>query len=185
MRSCHRADACHVTQLPTRRERRYPGLDQQTRWIPSRCAPPSSRVIWQLGKFRLHRSALPLLFLSALYVGGPFVAGALIDRRFSHPVIVALTFAMAWGCMIVPLHHELMHSIVARHFGIETRASGYHLGGAYVVLHAPSTGVTPRAWIWTMSAGPISNAIVGIALLAGWLTSGGGFTGVLRGRGHP
>ncbi|MEK7422624.1 MAG: M50 family metallopeptidase [Actinomycetota bacterium] len=166
-----------MTRLPTRRDRRYPGLDQQTRWVPSRCAPSSSRVVWQRGRFRLHRSALLMLFLSGLLVGAPFVAGALIDRRFSDPVFVAMAFALVWAGAIAPLHHELAHSSVARHFGIETRASGYHLGGAYVVLHPPSTGVTPRAWIWTLSAGPISNAIVGGALLAGWsLTSGGWFT---------
>ena len=145
--------------------------------MPSRCAAPSSQVIWQRGKFRLHRSALLMLFLSALLVGAPFVAGAFIDRRFSDPVFVAMAFAVAWAGAITPMHHELAHSIVARHFGIETLASGYHFGGAYVVLHPPSTGVTPRAWIYTLSAGAISNAIVGGAVLAGWsLTSRGWFT---------
>jgi Zn-dependent protease len=134
-------------------------------------------VVWQRGKFRLHRGALLMMFLTALLVGAPFVAGALINRRFSDPVFVAMALAMAWAGTIAPLHHELAHSIVARHFGIETRVAGYHLGGAYVVLHPPSTGVTPRAWIWTMSAGPISNAIVGCVVLAGWsLTSGHWFT---------
>ncbi len=117
------------------------------------------------------------LCLCVLLVCAPFVAGALIDRRLSDPVSVAMASAVAWAGTIAPAHHEFAHSIVARHFGIEIRASGYHLRGAYVVLHPPSTGVTLRAWIWTLSAGPISKAIVGVALLAGWsLMSGGWFS---------
>jgi Zn-dependent protease len=124
--------------------------------------------MWRPGRFCLHRSGVVLLVLSAMLVGAPFLAGALIEPHWSDPVLVAMTLACTWSAVIAPLHHELAHAWVAKRLGIEVLESGYHLGGAYVVLHPPSTGVPLRAWICTLSAGPISNAVVGIVLLAGW-----------------
>jgi hypothetical protein len=158
------------TDLPTT------GPDQQTRWVPTRYRVPTSRVIWQRGKFRLHQSAVRLLVVSALLVIVPTIAGLLIEPPLMSPTSVAVAYAMAWAFTLSFLHHELAHALVARRHGIETLAMGFHGNGAYVRFRRTSTAVPPHAWVRILAAGPVSNAVVGSALLAGWLATGAGLS---------
>lgn len=165
------ADTSEVTPRPDRTSR-YPGLDQTTRWVPSRYAPSPSPVIWEHGGLRVHRAALLTLIPSVLVALAPFLGGAFIDDGLSDPLVVVVAFVIAWPGTVSAIHHEAAHVLVARHFGIGIRWVGYSGSGAYTIFHPPSTGVTLRAWIWTVAAGPISNAAVGFAMLAGWSIAG-------------
>jgi hypothetical protein len=155
-----------------RHDRPESGLDQQTRWVPSRYLVPTSRVIWQRGRFRLHHSAVRLLVVSALFVSLPLVAGLALDSSLADPLFVGTAFALVWAFTISFLHHELAHAVVARHFGVETLAVGFHGNGAYVRFRPSSTGVEPRTWVWILAAGPLSNAVAGVLLLVGWWAAG-------------
>lgn len=155
-----------------RHDRPESGLDQQTRWVPSRYLVPTSRVIWQRGRFRLHHSAVRLLVVSVLFVILPLVAGVALDSSPADPLFVGTAFALVWAFTISFLHHELAHAVVARHFGVETLAVGFHGNGAYVRFRPSSTGVEPRTWVWILAAGPLSNAVAGALLLVGWWATG-------------
>ena len=154
---------------------RYPGLGQHTRWVPTRNAPTSSRVVYRHGKFRLHRSGAATLILVGLLVSLPYLAGAILEPAFGDPVFQAMAFAVAWMATVTPLHHELAHALVAKRAGISVVRSGYHFSGAYVELRPPSTGVTVRDWIRTLAAWCASNLTVGGALVVGWMMFGDGW----------
>jgi len=156
-------------------DQRYLGLDQHTRWLPTRNVPTSSRVVYRHGTFCLHRSGAAWLILVGLLVSLPYLAGAILEPAFGDPLFQAMALAAAWTATVTPLHHELAHALVANRAGISVVRSGFHFGGAYVVLRPPSTGVTVRDWIRTLAAGCASNLTVGGALVAGWLIVGDGW----------
>jgi Zn-dependent protease len=112
---------------------------------------------------------------------------ALVSSQFSGYLFISdfhidasglgLAVMVAWTFAVAPLHHELAHAWVARRQGIAVAMVGFHGSGAYVTLRPDSTGVTPRGWIKTLAAGPISNLGMGVALLACWLALGGDGSG--------
>ena len=152
---------------------RFPGLDQTTRWVPDRWDVPTSRVVVNVRGMRFHKDGLVLVGLVAIIVGVQIGGRVLGLAESSDGIGLAIACVVGWTISGSPLHHELAHAVVARHAGIQVVGSGYSAARAYVLLHAPSTGVTVRAWIRTLAAGVVSNAVVALAAFVCWLGPGG------------
>ena len=151
---------------------RYPGLDQTTHWLPQRGYVSNSPVVLQLGGVRFHKDGLVLLGLVAIIVILQVGGRALDLTESSEDIGLALACVMGWTITLSPMHHEWAHAAVARREGITVLAAGYSAGRAYVLLAPPATGVTVRAWIRTLAAGAVSNAVVALLALAWWMGRG-------------
>jgi Zn-dependent protease len=152
---------------------RFPGLDQTTRWVPDRSFVSTSRVVLNVRNVRFHKDGLVVVGLVAVIIGLQIGGRVLALTKSSDDIGLVLACLMGWSISVLPFHHELAHATVARREGIEVVAAGYSAGRAYVLLQAPSTGVTVRAWTRTLVAGVVSNGVVALAAFAWWLGRGG------------
>ena len=108
----------------------------------------------------------------------PVLAGRFASGVFAPmpPVFAGLALALPWAFVVSFVHHELAHALVARRYGIETYAVGFHGNGAYVEFEQTDHEVTAQQWIRVLAAGPVSNAVAGAVLLTSWLAMGGGWS---------
>lgn len=154
-------------------DQRFPGLDQTTRWVPDRSVLSTSRVVVNVRSVHFHKDGLVLVGLVAVIIGLQVGGRMLGLTESSEDIGLALACVVGWICAATPVHHELAHAVVARRQGISVEGLGFSAGRAYVILRAPSTGVSVRAWIRTLAAGVVSNAVVAVAAFAWWLGPGG------------
>ena len=153
-------------------ERQPTGLDQTTRWVPDRGFVSTSRVVLHVRGVRFHKDGLVLLGLVAVIIGLQIGGKMLALTETSEDIGLAFACLVGWSISVLPFHHELAHATVARREGIEVAGAGYSAGRAYVILQTPSIGVTFRAWIRTLVAGAVSNAVVALVAFAWWLALG-------------
>lgn len=136
-------------------------------WVPTHYAVPTSPVVRQWGRVRLHRSGVRTLVVSTVLVGLAVVGAGSAGPATT--VLAGLGLALAWASTVSFVHHEAAHALMARRFGVRTRDVGFHGNGAYVRFRPTAEPVPGRAWAWIMAAGPLSNALVGVLLL--WLAA--------------
>ncbi|MEM2142753.1 MAG: AN1-type zinc finger domain-containing protein [Candidatus Thorarchaeota archaeon] len=149
------------------------------------------RPVTRAGRFT--RSEIRNLLISAVLVimvaisvmgGGPLVG---LMRGLTLILLLAQTpywwFApTVIGAFLVSfLVHEMAHKFTAQHYGMDAEfrmmAQGYYLSAMAILFSFPvfgtgavftSTPPTIRAAFWTKAAGPLSNLVIGIAVLFVW-----------------
>jgi Zn-dependent protease/predicted transcriptional regulator len=112
-------------------------------------------------EIRLHYSTLVIIGLVGFYAGSYYLD--MISGTFNIFILVLVGVASGLLMLFSILSHELMHSLMAKKYGLGVSEIEFHMfGGVSKIEEEPKT---PKAEFWISLVGPLTSLILGAILI--------------------